>query len=348
MIKRNIIKKIFLSLTALSGALVLGPISNAQNLNYSFTTEEINNLSSLWDTYNNELDITGNVNIYSLTDDEDFDKYSVLFNNDGTLKNNYQGLNINVDSSLNGSNKDISIYCEMKDFYFVICNNSDSSFIFNKCYIDSGGFNFNVDNKGEINFLCNENEYNDYVRCSPRCVSAYKVSFNSTLLYFAKNYGFPFYDGVNNYFQYTDYFRLFLNKTNYNNQDIKIYAYNIDTLDVLLDNYLSYQTASSDSYQEGYDRGSSIGYSNGHDEGYDEGFDVGYGQGRSVGYNEGQASVSQTNSTIMGLFGAIANVPITILNSVMGPTLLGIPLITILLNFLSVLLILWLIKKLIR
>ena len=68
----------------------------------------------------------------------------------------------------------------------------------------------------------------------------------------------------------------------------------------------------------------------------------------NLGYNSGISSVSSTNETIMGLFGAIANVPITILNSVMGPTLMGIPLITILLNFLSVLLILWLIKKLIK
>lgn len=67
-----------------------------------------------------------------------------------------------------------------------------------------------------------------------------------------------------------------------------------------------------------------------------------------LGYNQGQASVSNTNATLMGLFGAIANVPIIILNGVMGPTLLGVPLITILLNFLSVLLILWLIKKFIK
>lgn len=73
-----------------------------------------------------------------------------------------------------------------------------------------------------------------------------------------------------------------------------------------------------------------------------------YQQIYNLGYSNGESSVSSVNSTIMGLFGAISNVPITILNSVMGPTLLGIPLITILLNFLSVLLILWLIKKLIR
>lgn len=149
----------------------------------------------------------------------------------------------------------------------------------------------------------------------------------------------------------------------------EFYVLDINTLDAIydyssFDSISSYEQGHKDGYKTGLEDGAYSTFKNDYNgltynaivdnttnsvidniyqgKTYNQIFD----SGESKGYNEGQASVSSANSTIMGLFGAIANVPITILNGLFPVEILNVPIITIILTLLSVVLLIWMIKKL--
>lgn len=217
-------------------------------------------------------------------------------------------------------------YMQLEDFYFG-CYVSQNDYIGQT--IDYNNFKTNVIDNIEYSAVAVDN-----------------VVTASDTQYLTLSYTF---DNVVSYHEYYVYFVVYWNAGDHPQNYIDEFYTLTCTYVNTNDNYAQgYSNGLTDGRQQGYDNGYQVGYQEGETTGNIQGYQEGFSNGKSQGYNEGVASVTSTNATIMGLFGAIANVPITILNSVMGPTLLGIPLVTILLNFLSVLLILWLIKKLIR
>lgn len=84
--------------------------------------------------------------------------------------------------------------------------------------------------------------------------------------------------------------------------------------------------------------------------GYRVGRDESTEQARQNGYNEGYQDALDDNTLapVVGLFGAIAGVPITILNGLNGFAVWNIPIISILLTFVMLGIIIWIVKKLMR
>lgn len=106
-----------------------------------------------------------------------------------------------------------------------------------------------------------------------------------------------------------------------------------------------YRQGVLDGYADGYASGAddvrSLAYSMGRSDGYADGYDYGY----RVGYNEGENAVSEGGLVVANLFGAVAGVPISILNGLSGLTIWSIPLISVLMSFMFLGIILWVVKK---
>lgn len=87
------------------------------------------------------------------------------------------------------------------------------------------------------------------------------------------------------------------------------------------------------------------GYGNGWTDGYTYGYDQGNEEGYAAGYAEAQAEITNEGRSIANLFGAIASVPITVLNGLGGFTIWNVSLIAICMTFLFLGLVLWIVRK---
>lgn len=98
-------------------------------------------------------------------------------------------------------------------------------------------------------------------------------------------------------------------------------------------------------YERGYSEGYTDGVSDGETDGYTDGLAEGRQQGRNIGYQEGLNASRDDAQSLMYLFGAIASVPISILNGMSPLAIWGTPLIGILVTLLFVLLLAWLVRR---
>lgn len=94
-----------------------------------------------------------------------------------------------------------------------------------------------------------------------------------------------------------------------------------------------------------YNNGYNVGYAEGKTAGVELGQSEGYQSGYNVGYNAGQQSVTDETAAVFNLFGAVASVPISILNGLGGFTIWNVSVIAIAVTFLFIGLILWIIRR---
>lgn len=90
------------------------------------------------------------------------------------------------------------------------------------------------------------------------------------------------------------------------------------------------------------------GYADGYDEGIADGNASGYQRGYNQGYADGKKYAENSSASfpsLVALFGAIADVPITILNGLAGFSVWDIPIISILITLLFVFMVIWIIKR---
>lgn len=91
------------------------------------------------------------------------------------------------------------------------------------------------------------------------------------------------------------------------------------------------------SYFEGYEEGKEDGLHDGYDLGYTEGFDDGY----DLGFDDGLES----NNSLVGMVGAIFTGPVTMFQQIFNFNVLGINFAEMLLGLVTLLVVIWLIKK---
>lgn len=103
-----------------------------------------------------------------------------------------------------------------------------------------------------------------------------------------------------------------------------------------------YQQGFVNGQQTGYTDGLTVGYDEGHSEGLNQGYESGHLDGYNTGYYEG---LEVAENDFQTLFYGIADAPITILASVLSFEIFGINAYILLFSFLTVLILLWLLKK---
>ena len=101
-----------------------------------------------------------------------------------------------------------------------------------------------------------------------------------------------------------------------------------------------------DSYNQGFSDGNQKGYTNGYNAGLVVANKSYYDKGYNDGFNKG-SSTGTPASIILSIFGAVADVPIKILNGFAGFTIWDVSLLAILSTLMFLALILWIIKKVI-
>lgn len=112
----------------------------------------------------------------------------------------------------------------------------------------------------------------------------------------------------------------------------------------------------AEGYADGYNQGKNDGYANGqasannalwsagYAKGKSDGYQEGYSAGDTAGYYRGIAETGETGSMV-AIFGSVANVPITIINSLTALTIFDIPIVGIIATILFLALILWVVRK---
>lgn len=102
-----------------------------------------------------------------------------------------------------------------------------------------------------------------------------------------------------------------------------------------------FDTGYNRGFNEGLTAGKEQGYNNGFETGKEQGYNNGYNSGYSKGYTEGSGS----DNTFVGMIFAIADIPIHIISSIFGFELFGINLFVALCSILSLLMVIWVIRK---
>lgn len=336
----------FLTLGALFG---LGLSVNAYNGSPTLTNDEIVEWSNYYNSVESDYNANGWYNPWwaFIQDMDDF-QYSTLFNNVGVLNNGDKGMPFGVIKQ--NTNSYLDLFLDVGSYILTFNNSSNTDITINNLSIDA--FNYwyiQKPNSSDLEFNSYGSLFNNTFVLHPG-LTIIPIIYDRTLINFTNRYGSQWSIDGCGFGIDGGAPQLTIGFIGQNNLlgSLDFHCYNENYVLSYLSDYNALLNAESSGFERGYNSGQSDGYNSGFSAGQTDGYNSGYSNGLIVGYNQGVASVSDSNSTIMGLFGAIANVPITILNGVMGPTLLGVPLITILLNFLSVLLILWLIKKFIK
>lgn len=278
---------------------------------------------------------------------EDF-AYRVLFDNDGNFKDDGTWGDVSLSSGTLGNFNGWSnayFMPQMKNFYIIIKSYGSNSSSVNLSLKTPSYFELNnPDDSIDINFSSNTDMFftgND--------LRVYKVSWDTDLKYFTDKYGIAYSnDGYGWYFDENIFGSMAIENddTTTPNLNYSFAVYTEDVLNKLVSNATAYNNAYNNGYNQGYNVGYGSGRSNTIENEYNgQNYNTIRQNAINEGYAQGQASVSVANATIMGLFGSIANVPITILNGVFAPTILGVPIVSVLLTFLSILVVLWLIHK---
>lgn len=99
-------------------------------------------------------------------------------------------------------------------------------------------------------------------------------------------------------------------------------------------------------YNNGYSQGKNEGFQDGYFTGNNEGFNNGFNEGKSQGYSEGyNQGLLVADNDLTALFGGIADTPIMIIYSLLSFEVLGLSMFEILFGIVTVLVVIWLIKK---
>lgn len=341
--------KILGSLLVIGSMLGIGSHVFAYNGSPTLTNDEIVEWSNYYNSVESDYNANGWYNPWwAFVQDMDDFQYSTLFNNVGVLNNGDKGMPFGVIKQ--NTNSYLDLFLDVGSYILTFNNSSNTDITINNFSIDAYNYWYiQKPNSSNLEFSSSGSQFNNTFVLHPG-LTIIPIIYDRTLISFTSRYGSQWsidgcgfgIDGGGP--------QLIIGFNGQNNLlgSLDFHCYNENYVISYLSDYNALLNAESSGYSRGYTEGQSVGYNSGYTEGQTSGYTNGYNVGLAQGYSQGQVSVSDSNSIIMGLFGAIANVPITILNGVVGPTLLGVPIISILLTFLSILLILWMIKKFIK
>lgn len=136
----------------------------------------------------------------------------------------------------------------------------------------------------------------------------------------------------------------YVNWYNYNNKALSYIAFDCEPgYDMVTD--IS-QPSYSMVYADGYDAGSSDGYKEGYQMGLKDGSNGGYQLGYDRGKQDGIQIGSNQSNTLYGMVIAVVDAPINIFKSIFNFDILGINIVGIVFGIITLLLIIYLIKKL--
>lgn len=185
--------------------------------------------------------------------------------------------------------------------------------------------NYNSNHLGEIYHKINQVSFllDDYsYDFDERDYNVIPVMFDSSYIYVSKDDG-----NMGDFHSHASYVKFINERDKYSNS---VYYGN------------GFDDGYSSGYNTGYDDGVAEGSSVGYGEGFDEGKDVGYTQG----YNAGAESAN--HYTFGALFASIADTPVLIFRQLFSFDLFGVSALTVILSLFTVLVVLFVAKKIIK